>query len=319
MQQIIAPMHLYSVCKYLLYMRNHFAISLVFLLCISMLFFGCIRLTPPEYHFNYYGIAGEEILVPQGETDMIPQEGTILTLNLSYEIDSVVTRFTFDPDYVDYYQYYRYRVFIDDWYYCGRTIKRDTKVSIPIMANDSYSPVTVRVEGSRSTNYEGTEWADWHEIYRGIQNPLAETEELEYSCLEDLHLTIKMIDTEFTFNLIDSGAAQVFKRLLKDRKYQILASVPSSRNEIKGHSTSTGSSFDYFISRVKSLVPVDDSNYEGKDKAGALFVNGSTIRIALTDGHTGTYIGSVVETQLEDLLSFLQTHTNPATMTLYLK
>ena len=300
-------------------MTRHIVRSIAFLLFVSLLSPGCIRLTPPEYHFYYYDIAGEEILVPHGETDMIPQEGTILTLNLSYEIDSVVTRFTYDPDYIDYYQYYRYRVFFDDWYYCGRTIKRETKVSIPIMANDSYSPVTVRVEGARSTNYEGTEWADWHEIYRGIQDPLAETEELEYSCLEDLHLTIKMIDTEFTFNLIDSGAAQVLKRLLKDRKYLILASVPSSKNEIRGYSTSP--SFDFFISRLKTLVPVDTRNYEGKDKAGALFVNGSSIVITLTDteNHTGTFVGSVVEAQLEDLRSFLQTHTNPAAMTVYLK
>ena len=133
-----------------------------------------------------------------------------------------------------------------------------------------------------------------------------------------------MIDTEFTFNLIDSGAAQVLKRLLKDRKYQILASVPSSKKEIRGHSTessASSSSFDYFINRLKTLVPVDTRNYEGKDKAGALFVNGSSIVITLTDteNHTGTFVGSVVEAQLEDLRSFLQTHTNPAAMTVYLK
>lgn len=301
-------------------MKRHIAHSLTALLFVSLLSPGC-----GPYHPDYVDIVGEEVLLPQGETDMIPQEGTTLSLNLSYELVPF-TRFQKDYPYY-FYQYYRFRVFINDWQYCYRLIHEeerhdlfqgDKTVSVPIMANDSHSPATVRVEASRCRDYEGTEWEEWHAIYSGIQEPLAETEELAFSGLEGKQLAIQIIDTEFTFDLVDSGPAMILKRLLKDSKYQLPAHVPYPYEDIQGYSDASD---EYLTSSLKALVPQDDRDYEGKNKAGGLYLNNGVIRIALKNGRTdGIFIGSIAETELEDLLSFRQTHTmTNATMTLYLK
>jgi len=183
--------------------------SLLIVLLSTLLLSGCWGWV------EYFDVVADEIKVPEGVTDVIPQEGTTLALNLTYEY---VPRTKFEPG--EDWKQYRYRVLIDGWEYCyGVTDEDNYDVTIPIMANDSHSPASIVVEGSKAHDYEENpkEWEDWHELYCGTQECLPESETPKYDNLKDKQLKVTIDGKSFLFDIRDTGAGQAFKRLMSDR------------------------------------------------------------------------------------------------------
>jgi hypothetical protein len=164
----------------------------------------------------YYDVAADEITTPEGVGEAIPQEGTMLSLDLTYEFD-VYTRFEPGEDY----RAYRYRVLIDGEIYSQGIVSRYSygkKTTIPIMANDTHSPVTVVVEGSKALEYSDfpTSWDTWHELYRGTQEYLPATASPRYAGLAGAKMGMTIDGKTYTFDISDSASGEAFKRLLAE-------------------------------------------------------------------------------------------------------
>ena len=149
-------------------------------------------------------------MTPEGITNVIPQEGAALEVELSYEFDYYTK---FEPG--RQFKQYRYRVYINDRQYCyGVTADESQRVSIPIMENDSHTPATIVVEGAKALDYNVNpeQWDTWHELYRGTQECLPESESLKYPDFEDWRLIVRIDGKDYPFVLYDTGAGEVLKR-----------------------------------------------------------------------------------------------------------
>lgn len=179
------------------------------LLMLTLLLSGCWGWV------EYFDVVEEKLQTPEGVTDVLPQEGATLSLDLTYEY---VPQTKFEPG-CDY-KMYRYRVLVDGWEYCYGVTNSDYQtVTIPIMANDTHSPVSIVVEGSKALDYEDNPkgWEAWHELYSGTQECLAAGESPAYDRLEDKQLQVTIDGKSFLFDIRDTGAGQVFKRLMSGR------------------------------------------------------------------------------------------------------
>ncbi len=174
---------------------------------------------------EYYDVATEDIIMPEGVTNVIPQEGASLEVELSYEFEYYTK---FEPG--RRFKQYRYRVYINDRPYCyGVTADESQRVTIPIMENDSHTPATIVVEGAKALDYNVNpkQWDTWHELYRGTQECLPESESPRYPDFEDWRLIVRIDGKDYPFVLYDTGAGEVLKRHLFGRK----VTIPISLND----------------------------------------------------------------------------------------
>lgn len=146
----------------------------------------------------------------------------MLSLDLTYEFD-VYTRFEPGEDY----RAYRYRVLIDGEIYSQGIVSRYSygkKTTIPIMANDTHSSVTVVVEGSKALEYSDfpTSWDTWHELYRGTQEYLPATASPRYAGLAGAKMGMTIDGKTYTFDISDSASGEAFKRLLAEWSVPLL-------------------------------------------------------------------------------------------------
>lgn len=247
---------------------------------------------------EYYDVATDELIVPEGITDVIPQEGTTLAIDLTYEY---VPKTKFEPGY-DYRQY-RYRVLINGWEYCYGVTDQDYydyyDVTIPIMANDTHSPASIIVEGSKALDYEENpkEWDAWHELYNGTQECLRASENPKYDNLKDKQLKITIDGKSFLFDIRDTGAGQAFKRLLSDRDVTLSVNLDNFIF-VRGD---TGN----FQKELCENVPPCFGEAHYKHKAGevSLEKNGK-LYICLKDRETYGYDTILGSVRPEDLKAF---------------
>lgn len=82
---------------------------------------------------EYFDVTADEIKLPKGITDVIPQEGTALAIDLTYEY---VPKTKFEPG--EDWKQYRFRALVDGREYCYGVISGEIEAArIPIMANDT--------------------------------------------------------------------------------------------------------------------------------------------------------------------------------------
>ncbi|MBR5904900.1 MAG: hypothetical protein IKZ51_00410 [Bacteroidales bacterium] len=242
---------------------------------------------------NFYDVATEEVDAP----DVIPQEGTTLSLDITYEPDAS-TRF--QPATV--LQPYRYHVLIDGWEY---SYGLGAQAQIPIMANDTHAPVTIIVEGAKALEYKvfPSAWDDWHELYRGTQGALGETEQSKYKGLEGLSLGVKLGNKTYKFEFVDSGASEVFKRLLMGREITLPISISNSIG-LSPFDMSDGQK--EFLNLVCSSAPKDFRFWNGSLTVGGLYLYSSTMDLVIQDGQKvgfdyGTLLATVCKEDLKAL------------------
>ena len=77
-----------------------------FCFILPLLLSGCLGT-------EYYDVATDEIITPEGHTNVIPQEGAALEIELTYEFEYYTK---FEPG--RRFKQYRYRVYINDRPYC---------------------------------------------------------------------------------------------------------------------------------------------------------------------------------------------------------
>ena len=241
----------------------------------------------------FYDVATEEIDAP----DVIPQEGTTLSLDITYDPDAS-TRF--QP--AEVYRRYRSHVLIDGWEY---SYGLGAQASIPIMANDTHSPVTIIVEGAKALDYKDypSAWDDWHELYRGTQAALGETEKTKYKGLENQSLGVKLGDKTYKFEFMDSGASKVFKRLLMGREITLPISIS---NSIWLSPFDMSDEQNEFLKLVYSSAPKDFRFWNGSLTVGGLYLYSSTLDLVIQDGQKvgfdyGTLLATVCKEDLKAL------------------
>ena len=255
----------------------------------------------------YYDVAEEEIDAPE----LIPQEGTTLSLEISYEPD-LSTRFQPGEES----RRYRYHVLIDGWEYSYGisfgNYQTSSRVSIPIMANDTHFPVSVIVEGAKALDYKSipSVWDDWHIIYRGTQEALEGTEESKYTGLEGLYLGVRIGDKTYKFEFQDSGASEVFKRLLMGREITLpistnyFISFPYSHNpsdEVKD-----------FLTLLESSVPEDHREWNESLIVGGFYLSAyGMMIIVLQEGHKLNGYNSLLATVCKEDLKALKKLSSP--------
>ena len=244
---------------------------------------------------EYYDVTGDELKVPDGIADVIPQEGTTLAIDLTYEY---VPKTKFEPGY-DYKQY-RYRVLIDGWEYCyGVTDQDYYDVTIPIMANDTHTPASIVVEGSKALDYEENpkEWDAWHELYNGTQECLRASENPKYDNLKDKQLKVTIDGKSFFFDIRDTGAGQAFKRLMSDRTVTLSVNLD---NFVFVHDDPKN-----FLKEFGENVPPCFGKAHYKHKVGELSLekNGS-LHICLKDIETFGYDTILGSVRPEDIKAF---------------
>ena len=268
----------------------------------------------------YLDIVSDEVTAPDGITDVIPQEGTTLYLNLKYAQDhSTRTSMAYDS------KVYRYRVFINDREYSQGVVKRVEPLpdspSIPIMANDTHIPATIVVEGSKALDYSDfpTAWEDWHELYRGTQECLPDSEAPKYTGLFNAKLGVTISNNTYTFEISDSGAGEVFKRMLMGQTVSLPINISTSiwinRTKEDGKS---------FCNRMKELLPANCNAELSEWKPGGIyFVNGDFyIYLDSRKKHSyATYLGSVSDFDLKAIKALYpgDGHNAASSVTLFLK
>lgn len=216
-------------------------------------------------HPWYLDVFSAEVTTPEETGDIIPQEGTILCLNLTFARDTS-TRTSIE----EIHKVYRYRVFINDREYCrGMTASDFGKyTNIPIMANDTHIPATIVVEGSKALDYSDypTSWENWHEIYRGTQACLSESEEPRYDGLVDAKLGVTIGNDTFTFDFSDSGAGEVFKRIMMGQTLSFQVTINSciriARNTEEGKR---------FCEQMERAIPANSSTELSEWKVGGVY------------------------------------------------
>lgn len=243
---------------------------------------------------EYYDVDTEEITPPEGIGNTIPQQGALLSLDVTYHYD-YYTRFEPGRDY----RVYRYRVCIDDWEYStGVVLSEYQKVSIPIMANDTHSTVSVVVEGSKAMDYSDypKSWDAWHELYRGTQEALQGSEEAEYSGLDGSRLLLEINGKTFRFDIDPSGSGIAFKRLMSGLGRVTIPAIIDSFIDLWE-----------FPVQIFQTVPANQDTTGSDWKAGTIYLNEGTLSICLQDKKNQycypTVLGRVVKEDLKALKS----------------
>lgn len=243
---------------------------------------------------EYYDVDTEEVTPPEGIEHIIPQQGTLLSLDVTYKFD-FYTRFQPGRDY----RVYRYRVLIDGWEYStGAVNSEPPKVSIPIMANDTHVPVSVVVEGAKAMDYSDypKSWDTWHELYRGTQVGLTDAESPEFSGLGGSRLLLETNGKTIRFDIEESGSGIAFKRLMSGLgRVAIPVTIDSFID------------FWEFPEPIAQTVPVNQDTSGSDWKAGNLYLDGGRLCISLRDTKNRycypTLLGRVVKEDLESLKS----------------
>jgi hypothetical protein len=221
-------------------------------------------------HPWYFDVFSAEVSAPEETGDIIPQEGTTLSLNLDYARD-INTRTSVE----EVFKVYRYRVFINDREYCqGMTASSFARktTTIPIMANDTHIPATIVVEGSKALDYSEfpTSWDEWYELYRGTQECLSESEEPRYAGLVDAKLGVTVGNDTFTFDITDSGAGEVFKRMMMGQTLSFPVTINTCIRI--GKNTEEGKSF---CKQLENVLPANCSTELSERKVGGIYFNGA--------------------------------------------
>ena len=263
---------------------------------------------------EYFDVTADEIKVPEGISDVIPQEGTTLTIDLTYEY---VPKTKFEPG--EDWKQYRYRALIDGWEYCYGVVSGEFETAvIPIMANDTHSPASIVIEGSKALDYEENpkHWEDWHELYRGTQECLPATETPKYEGLKDMRLKVTVDGKSFLFDIRNTGAGEAFKRQIAGRT----VTLPVCRDTFLFISDDT----EGFQKQLREKVPPCYAKAHYLHKAGDIHIDKyGLMEICLKDKETfgyDTVIGSVRPEDLKALKALYPGYHNqePATMTLSL-
>lgn len=269
-------------------MRRYIIQSLFLSIISVVIISGCLGT-------EYYDVATDDIKTPEGITNVIPQEGASLEVDLTYDFD-FYTRF--EPG--TRYKQYRYRVLINDWEYCyGVVTSEGQKVSIPIMENDSCSPATIVVEGAKALDYNinPEQWDTWHELYRGTQECLPESESLKYPDLEECRLIVRIDGKDYPFVLYDTGAGEVLKRRLFGRKVTMPISLDKYIYPLHYDND--------FIKELRGIIPPNFGLANEKQKAGNLYLEPSgLLHICLKDNSITGYdseIGFCSSDYIDDL------------------
>lgn len=259
------------------------------LILLAMLVAGCGT--------EYYDVDTEVLNTPEGVTDVIPQEGTTLSVALTYRFD-YYTRF--EPGY-DYKQY-RYRVLIDGWTYGYGVVTSEYEIAtIPIMANDTHLPAKIVVEGARALEYKDNpeEWDTWHQLYSGIQECLPASEKPKFDALKGARLKVTIDGGSFLFDIKDSGAGEAFKRLIAGREITVPVYVDDS--------IWIGDDPESFRTEAAESIPPDYGRANDRHKAGEIHLEkNGWLSICLKDREiTGydTLLGTVRSEDLKPLKS----------------
>lgn len=235
---------------------NNTIYHLILILVPSLVLSGCLGT-------EYYDVATDEIITPEGITNVIPQEGAALEIELTYEFEYYTK---FEPG--RRFKQYRYKVYINDRPYCyGVTADESQRVTIPIMENDSHTPATIVVEGAKALDYNVNpeQWDTWHELYRGTQECLPESESLKYPDFEDWRLIVRIDGKDYPFVLYDTGAGEVLKRHLFGRK----VSIPISLNDNYIYPSVD----DGFVKELNGIIPPNFGAANERQKAGNLYIS----------------------------------------------
>ena len=227
---------------------------------------------------EYYDVATDEIITPEGITNVIPQEGAALEVELSYEFE-YYTRF--EPG--RQFKQYRYRVYINDRPYCyGVTNDESQRVSIPIMENDSHTPATIVVEGAKALDYNVNpeQWDTWHELYRGTQECLPESKSLKYPDFEDWRLIVRIDGKDYPFVLYDTGAGEVLKRHLFGRKVTLPISLDNYIYPLHYDND--------FIKELRGIIPPNFGIANERQKTGNLYLEPSGLLHICLKSHSIT-------------------------------
>lgn len=218
----------------------------------------------------YYDIDTDEILTPEGISEVIPKEGTTLSLDVTYKYDYYTK---FEPGYE--FRIYRYHVLINDWEYSSGIVWTEyQKVSIPIMANDTHSPVTIVVEGARAMDYSDypSAWDSWHQLYHGTQECLPESESTRFAGLDEAKLKMEINGQSFSFEVEESGSGIAFKRLMSDLGRITIPVTIDTFIHLWN-----------FPEQIAQTVPVNQDATGSEWKAGNIYLNEGCPYICLKD------------------------------------
>ena len=272
----------------------------------------------------YYDVASDEITTPEGVGEVIPQEGTTLSLNLTYEFD-VYTRFEPGEDY----RAYRYRVLMDGEVYSQGIVDRFSSgktASIPIMANDTHVPATIVVEGSKALEYSDypASWDTWHELYRGTQECLPAAESPRYAGLAGAKMGMTIDGKTYTFDISDSGSGEAFKRLLAGGSVPLPVIIDDTIWPYYLDGAENGEK--QFLEQVMNSVPANCSTEGIIWNEGGIYIDNQFggLYICLKSGKApryATHLGSVTDADLKALKALYPGKKNQveSTMTLFLK
>jgi hypothetical protein len=244
----------------------------------------------------------EEVVPLDSVEGILPQEGTVLTLDLSYVF---LTKF----QSIVYTLPYRYRVFINDQIYSYGVVTHstDSPLSIPLMANDGYTRNKIVVEGSEALDYisskenetKPVDWSDWHELYRGEQECLQVDQVQKYASLKDSRMSLEIDGKHLTLDFAHNNTAEAFKRYLS--KKVIHADVITTTVMRPDRSKEQE-----LLSRLKSSIP---DNHTDEWKSGTLYFANGEFFLILDEEWCGadyTY-KSIVGTVVTKDLSILKT------------
>ena len=261
----------------------------------ELLFFlgGCIGT-------EYYDVASDEITSPDGVTEVIPQAGTVLTLDIEYKYE-FYTRFEPGRDY----RVYRYHVLIDGKEYSRGIVNNgNVSASIPIIANDTHSPATVVVEGSKALDYSDypSYWDTWHELYRSTQEFLPAAESPRYAGLAGARLGMTIDGKTYTFDIQDSGSGEAFKRILKDRSVSLQIYIDNSIGIYpEGEEDARR-----FWTQIREMVPANCDTEGIIWKAGGIYLEDGNLYVCLKSGKEKSYatlLGFIADSDLKALKS----------------
>ncbi|MCR5017496.1 MAG: hypothetical protein K6A64_01710 [Bacteroidales bacterium] len=262
----------------------------------------------------YYDVDTDEIYTPEGVGEVIPQEGTTLSLDVTYEYDYYTK---FEPGYE--FRVYRYHVLVNDWEYSSGVVwTENQKVSIPIMANDTHTPATIVVEGAKAMDYSDypSSWDSWHQLYQGTQESLPESESPRFAGLEDAKLKMEISGKTFSFDIEDSGSGIAFKR--------IMSSLGQISVPVTIETFITISPWDFPV-QIAQTVPVNQDATGAEWKAGNIYFEGGDLYICLKDKKVQflypTLIGHVAGKDLKALKALYPgwQRQDQADITLYLE
>lgn len=256
---------------------------IILLSMLTIFMIGC----NPHYFDPYFES------VPMGEGEMLPQEGTMVTIPVEYI--QVETKTTVPMEF----RPFRYRILSDgeEYSYALSSGKNLRELNIVVPCNDSYLPREITVEVSYADGYdvEVKEWSKWQEIFSADQDCLAENEELVIPSVENAEIYVVIGGRSVFLEPADNGSSIPFILFMKSEELTIPVNVYSdfiSTYETGSHN------------RIRTMVPLNHTDFIEKN---ALYMTDEG-RLILTnkkfDPHAPmTLLGIVPESEKETYLS----------------